>query len=94
MKRHCSQCLGAVFIFVRGRRRGDGVEHCDNHDLCSRCFRSLNDHVAAEKMGPKPWWAVRSTLRVLDEEPIHHGHRFSHPSSGGATTTPDLCSEG
>jgi hypothetical protein len=68
MKRHCSQCSGSVFLFVRGRRLRYGIEHHDHHDLCSRCFRSLNDQVAADKIGPKPWFSVRSTLRVLEEQ--------------------------
>ena len=32
-------------------------------------------------------------LRVINEEPIQHGRRFTPPSSAGATATPDLDGE-
>jgi len=68
MRAPCSECGGRVFTKVYGRLTRCGIESRKDHDLCARCFRSQRNRIVAERCGPKPWFAVRSTLRLLEEQ--------------------------
>ena len=68
MKRHCELCERSIFIVVLSRRQHNGVQHLENHSLCSRCRQRLRDQICAERIGPKPWFSVRSTLRVMEQQ--------------------------
>jgi hypothetical protein len=90
-KRQCSECGRAVFIC--GPKHSGGKGRMNQHELCDLCWRREYSKLRAARLGPKPWWAMRPTLRILNAEPIQHGRLFTPPSSAGATATPDLGGE-
>lgn len=55
-------------VFIVSERRSFGSSRgVGAHDTCDRCYRSLRNQVVAARMGKKPNWAVRSTLKVMEE---------------------------
>lgn len=55
-------------VFIVSERRCFGSSRgVGAHDTFDRCYRSLRNQVVAARMGKKPNWAVRSTLKVLAE---------------------------
>ena len=77
----CSECGRAVHLRIFSRLIRYGVESCADHDLCARCYKEQRDSLMAERHGPKPWWAVRPSLLVLNDEAIRHGLKFSQPAT-------------
>ena len=67
MRRHCEFCERPIHLVVFSRRERYGVERPEDHTVCHRCWRRLRDQLHAERTGPKPWYAVRSTLRVWEQ---------------------------
>lgn len=68
MRRYCECCERPIHLVVNTRPLHHGIAQPKDHWLCARCRRQLRDRLVAERIGPKPWFAVRSTLRVLDEQ--------------------------
>lgn len=66
MKRSC-ECGRPIHLVVPGRTRGHGIEHPKDHILCRQCYFVQRDQIIAARMSCKPWWAVRSTLRVMQQ---------------------------
>ena len=72
MKLLCANCnVRPVFVVnhatVAARRYGSS-RGVGAHDLCDACHRRLRNKTIAARMAPKPNWAIRSTLRVLEEQ--------------------------
>ena len=68
MRRYCELCERQVYLEVRSRDRYQGIARPDDHTLCGRCQRQLRDQLCAQRIGPRPWYATRATLRVLAEQ--------------------------
>ena len=64
MKPLCSMCEARPVYVVAARGYGSSGS-VETHDLCDRCYRSLRDRIVAARKGPKPYWAVRPTLKVM-----------------------------
>lgn len=69
MKQLCATCEARPVHVVSARRYGSSGS-VDTHDLCDRCYRSLRDRVVASRKGPKPHWAYRPTLKVMEEQAV------------------------
>lgn len=71
--RRCSECGRSIHLrFSRangskGRLPRHGAERPADHDLCSRCYKSIRQRVVAARMLPKPRWVERqrSTLELM-----------------------------
>lgn len=66
MRPCCATCEARPVYVVAARHYGSR-KSVETHDLCDRCYRSLRNQVVAARMGKKPNWAVRSTLKVMEE---------------------------
>jgi hypothetical protein len=60
MKQVCSECDRRVHVLKKG--------YLPDHDLCDRCWRTLRARVVALRLQPKPNWAVRDSLRMLEAQ--------------------------
>lgn len=67
MRRPCSEC-GRHRHLDFSRKNGSrshvvasNLQRLSNHDLCAKCWKSINDSLRAQRMRPKPWWAVKSS---------------------------------
>ena len=91
MKRLC-ECGRPVHISVVTRKRSDGVEHAEDHSLCSRCYRSLRNRVVSARMLPMPLWAARqrSTLWRLQAQQEGHVTGAVCPAWGNPLEVPYL----
>lgn len=67
MKLICAMCESRPVHVVSARRYGSS-RGVGTHDLCDQCYRSLRNQVVAARMGPKPNWAIRATLKVMNEQ--------------------------
>lgn len=69
MKLICGACEERPVYVVSEKRRCFGSSRgVGAHDLCDKCYRSLRDRVVAARKGPKPHWAYRPTLKVLEDQ--------------------------
>ena len=69
MKQPCEGCEDKlVFVQSEKSRWFGSSKGVSSHTLCRRCYRSFLNRVVAARMGPKPFWAVRSTLKLLEEQ--------------------------
>ena len=67
MKAVCSECDRMVFVPKRGR--------LENHDLCAQHWRSLRGQLVASRWPPKPDRAVRSTLKLMQQDEAERAAR-------------------
>ena len=65
MKQICAGCEDKLVYVSRPPRRRQG--RLNDHDLCTRCFKSLCSQIVAARMSKKPNWAVRATLKLMAE---------------------------
>ncbi|MBA5865411.1 MAG: hypothetical protein GDA67_01810 [Nitrospira sp. CR1.3] len=71
--RYCGNCDKHVYLLFSAKQGHSarllryGCEAPDDHDLCDRCYRSLTAKLNARRMGPKPNWAIRATLKLMHE---------------------------
>lgn len=56
--RHVCECGTRIYVHKAALMLAEGYADLRGHDLCSRCYRALTSHVAAQRMRPKPWWRV------------------------------------
>lgn len=65
MKQPCEGCHDKLVFVASEKSKGYGTSKgVNSHTLCQRA------QVACARMGPKPNWAVRATLRVLEEQAV------------------------
>lgn len=60
MPRLC-ECGRNIFVIPHRKRAGNQTTSKD-HDLCNRCYDSARARAVAKRMGPKPLWAVKSSI--------------------------------
>lgn len=69
MKLMCAACENRPVFIVSEKQRSFGSSRgVGAHDLCDRCHRALRDKIVAARQGPKPFWAVRNPLQLMEEQ--------------------------
>ena len=76
MRRACGECGRPVFVRSETLRWFGSAKGVASHDLCQRCFKSLASRVIAARLSRKPAWAVRDSLKVLEEQAATGKHRM------------------
>ena len=66
MKQLCAGCENKL-VLRRAPGSAQTARTLNDHDLCTRCFKSLCSQIVAARMSKKPTWAVRATLKVMAE---------------------------
>lgn len=71
MKLICAMCESRrvyVQASATGARRYGSSRGVAAHDLCHQCYRKMRNRVVAARLQRKPFWAIRSTLRIMEEQ--------------------------